>query len=208
VLVQVSTALYKYCSREYKIYFISLGLIWKIYSGHKKSTKQEVSVFVLEKKSLDRYQRKSDREALLAFFRRGVSQLTKLRHPRLLVIQHALEESRFALFFSCFYILLTPVVPCRDSLAFVSEPVRESLGNLLKTEDALFPVEIKYGLMQLAEALQFIHKEGRLLHMNICPENVIVNASGAWKLSGFDFFLSALPASDPQQVTMTNISFI
>jgi SCY1-like protein 2 len=96
-------------------------------------------------------------------------------------------------------------VHCRDSLAFVSEPVRESLGNLLKTDDALYPVEIKYGLMQLAEALQFIHKEGRLLHMNICPENVIVNASGAWKLSGFDFFLSALPASDPQQVNLRTI---
>jgi SCY1-like protein 2 len=87
---------YNYTLERILTYYVSLGLIWKIYSGHKKSTKQEVSVFVLEKKSLDRYQRKSDREALLAFFRRGVSQLTKLRHPRLLVIQHALEESRFA----------------------------------------------------------------------------------------------------------------
>ncbi|XP_065353712.1 SCY1-like protein 2 [Cloeon dipterum] len=154
------------------------GLLWKIYSGHKKSTKQEVSVFVLEKKCLDRFVRKSDREALLTSYRKGVAQLTKLRHPRLLVVQHALEESR-------------------DSLAFVSEPVRESLLNLLKTEDAIYPVEIKYGLIQLSEALQFIHKEGRLLHMNICPENIIVNASGAWKLAGFDFALSAAP--DPQQ---------
>jgi SCY1-like protein 2 len=71
-----------------------LGLLWKIYSGYKKSTRQEASIFVFEKRNLDRYGGKSEREALLASLRKGVGQLTRLRHPRLLVVQHPLEESR------------------------------------------------------------------------------------------------------------------
>lgn len=158
------------------------GLLWKIYAGYKKSTRQEASIFVFEKRNLDRFGGKSERESLLASLRKGVSQLTRLRHPRLLIVQHPLEESR-------------------DSLAFVSEPVRECLANLLQVEEALFPVEVQYGLIQLAEALQFIHRDGRLLHGNLCPENVIVNSAGSWKLSGFDFCLAANPSADPQLVT-------
>ncbi|KAF4522499.1 hypothetical protein B566_EDAN002584 [Ephemera danica] len=146
------------------------GLLWKIYAGYKKSTRQEAAIFVFEKRNLDRFGGKSERESLLASLRKGVSQLTRLRHPR-------------------------------DSLAFVSEPIRECLANLLQVEEALFPVEVQYGLIQLAEALQFIHRDGRLLHGNLCPENVIVNSAGSWKLSGFDFCLAANPTADPQLVT-------
>lgn len=74
------------------------GLLWKIYAGYKKSTKQEAALFVLEKKSLERWGGRAEREALLASFRRGVSQLTRLRHPRLLVVQHPLEESRYLIY--------------------------------------------------------------------------------------------------------------
>jgi SCY1-like protein 2 len=90
-------------------------------------------------------------------------------------------------------------------LAFVSEPVRECLANLLQQDEALYPVEVQYGLMQLAEALQFVHRDGRLLHHNLCPENIIVNSAGAWKLSGFDFCIAANPSGDPNQVSMPRI---
>ena len=54
-----------------------------------------------------------DREVAIEFFRSGVSRLTRLRHPRLLTVQHPLEESR-------------------DSLAFCTEPVFASLANILE----------------------------------------------------------------------------
>ena len=69
-----------------KIYF--LGLIWKIYSGVKKSTRQSAAVFVLEKRALDaQYPDKTDREAILDQCRKAVAQLTRLKHPQVLTVQ-------------------------------------------------------------------------------------------------------------------------
>lgn len=88
------------------------GLLWKVYSGYKKSTKQEAAIFVFEKRMLERWSAKADRELVLETLKRGVTQLTKLRHPQVLIVQHPLEESR-------------------DSLAFATEPVFASLANVL-----------------------------------------------------------------------------
>ncbi|KPJ16198.1 SCY1-like protein 2 [Papilio machaon] len=159
------------------------GLLWKVYKGYKKSTKQEASIFVFEKKLLDRWT-KADRDVMIEILRRGVVQLTKLRHPQVLTVQHSLEESR-------------------ESLAFATEPVFASLANILgNTENMpqpipnnmvnykLYEVEIKYGLMQIAEGLAFLHNDVKLLHHNISPESIIVNQQGAWKIFGFDFCIA------------------
>lgn len=50
-----------------------------------------------------------------------------------------------------------------------------------------FDVEIKYGLLKISEGLAFLHNDVKLLHRNICPESVIVNRNGVWKIAGFDF---------------------
>lgn len=70
--------------------FFFLGLLWKVYSGYKKSTKQAASIFVFEKRLVI----PAERDQVLEMLRRGVTQLTKLRHPQILVVQHPLEESR------------------------------------------------------------------------------------------------------------------
>ncbi|KAI5637620.1 protein kinase domain-containing protein [Phthorimaea operculella] len=159
------------------------GLLWKVYKGYKKSTKQEASIFVFEKKYFDDKWPKADKDIMLETLKRGVVQLTKLRHPQILTVQHSLEESR-------------------DSLAFATEPVFASLANILGKTDNLYPVgehldnyklfevEIKYGLMQIAEGLSFLHNDVKLLHHNICPESIIVNQQGAWKIFGFDFCIA------------------
>lgn len=72
---------------------VYVGLMWKIYAGYKKSTKQEAAIFLFEKRHLERWSR-HDRETMLDLLRRGVSQLTRLRHPQILIVQHPLEESR------------------------------------------------------------------------------------------------------------------
>lgn len=160
------------------------GLHWKIYSGLKKSTKQEVSIFLFEKKNVDSFA-KSDKDRVIELLRSGVSRLTRLRHPRILTVQHPLEESR-------------------ESLAFCTEPVFASLANVLRTESAsgsessnepfkdfkLHEVELKYGLLQLSEALAFLHKDVKMVHHNLAPENVLINKDGAWKLAGFECCIS------------------
>lgn len=54
---------------------------------------QEVAVFVFDKKMVDKYQ-KFEKDQIIDSLKRGVQQLTRLRHPRLLTVQHPLEESR------------------------------------------------------------------------------------------------------------------
>ncbi|XP_056877979.1 SCY1-like protein 2 isoform X1 [Takifugu flavidus] len=167
------------------------GLCWRIYDGTKKSTKQEVAVFVFDKKMIDKYQ-KFEKDQIIDSLKRGVQQLTRLRHPRLLTVQHPLEESR-------------------DCLAFCTEPVFASLSNVLGQWDnlpspvptdikeyKLFDVETKYGLLQISEGLSFLHSGVKMVHGNLCLENVILNKSGSWKIMGFDFSISAANPSDSE----------
>uniref|UniRef100_A0A674CUD0 SCY1 like pseudokinase 2 n=1 Tax=Salmo trutta TaxID=8032 RepID=A0A674CUD0_SALTR len=167
------------------------GMCWRIYNGTKKSTKQEVAVFVFDKKMVDKYQ-KFDKDQIIESLKRGVQQLTRLRHPRLLTVQHPLEESR-------------------DCLAFCTEPVFASLSNVLGQWDnlpspvptdikdyKLYDVETKYGLLQISEGLSFLHSGVKMVHGNLCLENVILNKSGAWKIMGFDFSISSTNPSDAE----------
>uniref|UniRef100_A0AAZ3PJX8 Protein kinase domain-containing protein n=1 Tax=Oncorhynchus tshawytscha TaxID=74940 RepID=A0AAZ3PJX8_ONCTS len=167
------------------------GMCWRIYNGTKKSTKQEVAVFVLDKKMVEKYQ-KFDKDQIIESLKRGVQQLTRLRHPRLLTVQHPLEESR-------------------DCLAFCTEPVFASLSNVLGQWDnlpspvptdikdyKLYDVETKYGLLQISEGLSFLHSGVKMVHGNLCLENVILNKSGAWKIMGFDFSISSINPSDAE----------
>ncbi|KAJ1364997.1 SCY1-like protein 2, partial [Parelaphostrongylus tenuis] len=151
-----------------------------------------VSVWIFDKKDIDRWP-KDDRESFLSLIRQGVSQLTKLRHPRLLVVEHPIEESR-------------------DSLAFATEPVFACLANCLCRPEHVSAssssaasthlnnvkfseVEIKHGLFQLGEALSFLHIDAGILHRNVTPESVIVNDRGAWKLAGFKFSIQGRTVS-------------
>ncbi|XP_056223494.1 SCY1-like protein 2 isoform X1 [Seriola aureovittata] len=167
------------------------GMCWRIYNGTKKSTKQEVAVFVFDKKMIDKYQ-KFEKDQIIDSLKRGVQQLTRLRHPRLLTVQHPLEESR-------------------DCLAFCTEPVFASLSNVLGQWDnlpspvpndikeyKLYDVETKYGLLQISEGLSFLHSGVKMVHGNLCPENIILNKSGAWKIMGFDFSISSTNPSDAE----------
>lgn len=53
--------------------FFSLGLLWRVYKGTKKSTKQEAAIFEFQKKQLEKFT-KEDKEQLLEILRRGVVQ--------------------------------------------------------------------------------------------------------------------------------------
>ncbi|KAK7098938.1 hypothetical protein V1264_003150 [Littorina saxatilis] len=163
------------------------GLLWKVFSATKKSTKEEASVYLFEKKSIERYSRQ-DRDAIVEMLRVGVQQLTKLRHPKILAVIQPLEESR-------------------EALAFATEPVFASLSNVLgdlksitsvpkELQDyQLYDVEIKHGLLQLTEGLGFLHNDAKIMHRNICPEAIVLTKLGCWKLSGFEF---CVRSSDPQ----------
>ncbi|MCP9265083.1 SCYL2 [Dirofilaria immitis] len=165
---------------------------WKIYAAQKRSTKKPVSVWLFEKRNLEKWPR-YERELFSEILKKGVSQLTRLRHPRILVIDHPLEESR-------------------DSYAFCTEPVFASLANALGHLDNITPhpthleefelldIEIRYGLFQIVEALSFLHIDVRMLHRNVSPESVIINEKGEWKLAGFDFAVQGTQNTNNQVI--------
>lgn len=160
------------------------NLAWKIYEGKKRTTGQEVSLVVLEKKLLDKVD-KRDREIIMETMKKGPLQLTRLRHPRLLVVQHPMEESK-------------------DCIAFATEPIFASLANLLgkhgnmpsplpqefKTFE-LYDVERVYGLYQLVEGLTFLHNDAKILQASLAPEMIVVTRNGQWKIAGL--FFSSTP---------------
>ncbi len=53
-------------------------------------------MFVLHKKSLEVYSKK-DRELIVDAFKKGAIQLARIKHPRILSLQHQLEESKYKL---------------------------------------------------------------------------------------------------------------
>uniref|UniRef100_A0A2I3H9E0 Protein kinase domain-containing protein n=1 Tax=Nomascus leucogenys TaxID=61853 RepID=A0A2I3H9E0_NOMLE len=108
----------------------------------------------------------------------GVQHLTRLQHPRLLTVQHPLEEFR-------------------DCLAFCTEPVFCQFSQYIK-DYKLYDVETKCGLLQVSKGLVFLHSSVKMVHGNITPENTILNKSGAWKIMGFDFCVSSTNPSEQE----------
>ncbi|XP_022258861.1 SCY1-like protein 2 isoform X1 [Limulus polyphemus] len=157
-------------------------LVWKICDAIRKSDRREASVFIFEKRVADKLHKPKRKETITEILRYGVRQLDRFKHPKLLTLYHPIEESS-------------------DTLAFATEPVFGSLANVLGClEDRLpqnlpsavreynfLPIEIKYGLLQLTEGLAFLHYSCKLIHRNVCPQSVIINKRGTWKLAGLEF---------------------
>lgn len=173
---------------------------WKIYDAKRKKTGQAYSIFVFERKILDNSSgglsapsRRNDglkaaQEEVVERLKKEANMLARLRHP-------------------CVLELVEPVEETRGGLQFVAEAVTGSLATLLAEKDEeeaggrggsrrygridearrkrreieIDELEIQKGLLQLGKALEFLHESANLIHMNLTPEAVMVNA----KVSGF-----------------------
>ena len=71
-------------------------------------------MFVFDKRTADKLHKPRRKETISEMLRHGVRQLERCRHPRLLHVLHSVEE--------------TP-----DTLAFATEPVAYSLGNVFSS---------------------------------------------------------------------------
>ncbi|KAJ8668715.1 hypothetical protein QAD02_010378 [Eretmocerus hayati] len=152
--------------------------VWKIFDGYRKSDGKEVSIFLFEKRSVEKIHKPKRKEAVTEILRVGVKHLERFRHPKTLQVIHGVEE-------------------CPDTLAFASEPVLASLANVLAAEEQkiammqtaeydMLDIEIKYGLLQVTEALSFLHYS-QVMHRNVCPSSILITKKGSWKLCGFEF---------------------
>ncbi|KAI4174727.1 MAG: hypothetical protein LQ343_002098 [Gyalolechia ehrenbergii] len=182
---------------------------WKIYDGKKKSTGRAVSIFVFERRSLDaqagglglRSSSSSVRkvhEEVIARVKKESNLLARLRHPSILELAEPIEDTR------------------SGGLMFATEPVTASLAGLLQEKDdqeqaggvagrpsrfvveddngqlrrrelEIDELEIQKGLLQVAQGLEFLHESAGLVHGNLTPESIYVNAKSDWKIAGLAF---------------------
>ncbi|KAI0155266.1 ARM repeat-containing protein [Xylariaceae sp. FL1272] len=198
---------------------------WKIYDATKKSTKKPYSVFVFEKKSLDAHGSSLSRSTKSAFARatdevverlkKEASSLAKLRHPSVLELVEPVEETR------------------GGGLQFVTEPVTTSLASLLQEKDEqergggrsgrfasedpdgirrrrgeveIDELEIQKGLLQVSKALEFLHEHAGLIHGNLTPDSILINAKSDWKISGLAFCSPPENSSKPTSIQPVSLS--
>jgi SCY1-like protein 2 len=170
---------------------------WKIYPAKNKKTGKECSVFVFDRKSLDAHRNgltraeaaefKRAADAVVERLKKEASAIAKLRHPGILEVVEPVEETR------------------GGGLQFVAEAVTASLSGLLQekddqersggvggrgsryvTEDAdgnrkrreleIDELEIQKGLLQVSKALEFLHDNAGLVHGNLTPDAILINA--------------------------------
>ncbi|KAJ7982570.1 ARM repeat kinase family protein [Quillaja saponaria] len=175
------------------------GLAWKLYSAKaaRESSRLHqypiVCVWVLDKRALSEARMraglsKAAEDAFFDVIRADASRLVRLRHPGVVHVVQALDESK-------------------NAMAMVTEPLFASVANTLGNLENVAKVpkelkgmemgllEVKHGLLQIAESLDFLHTNAHLIHRAISPENILITSSGAWKLGGFGFAISAGQAS-------------
>ncbi|KAI4695783.1 hypothetical protein J4E81_006112 [Alternaria sp. BMP 2799] len=202
---------------------------WKIYDAKKKSTGKAASVFVFEKKSLEppagagfggrsaASGLKRAHEEVVERLKKEASSLARLRHPSVLELAEPVEETR------------------GGGLMFATEPVTASLAGLLQEKDEqekaggvggrrsryvieeadgqkrrreleIDELEIQKGLLQIAKGLEFLHESAGLVHANLTPDAIFINAKSDWKISGLGFSTPPENSTKPTSVTPISLS--
>jgi SCY1-like protein 2 len=130
--------------------------LWKIYRGKKKDrNNMDVSVFIFEKKSLEKKKlSQAQKDEIVALLKKDAQNLTKLRHPNLLsLIEQPMEDQKYVI--------------------VVTEPVEYNLSSLQfdATKKEMIPgdLEIKCLSLELLEGLNFLHNNAKMIHMCLAP---------------------------------------
>ncbi|CAN7040613.1 unnamed protein product [Brassica rapa subsp. trilocularis] len=175
------------------------GLAWKLYAAKARDATRSqqyptVCVWMLDKRALTEARlraglSKAAEDAFLDLIRGDAGKLVRLRHPGVVHVVQALDENK-------------------NAMALVTEPlfasVANALGNVENVADVpkdlksmeMSLLEVKHGLLQISETLNFLHSNAQLIHRAISPENVLITSSGSWKLAGFGFAISTAQAGN------------
>ncbi|CAE7144266.1 unnamed protein product [Rhizoctonia solani] len=163
--------------------------LWKVTEATHKVTNKRVSVWAYDKRGpeVDKLPAAA-KDNVLAILKAEVTALSRLRHPSVLEVVEPLEDGR-------------------SELVFATEPLLSTLSLSIpgsgsssrqKPQVELDEVEIQKGILQLAKGLSFLHTSARLVHSNLNPSSVLINASGDWKLSGLGLTIPLLsPTGEP-----------
>ena len=107
---------------------------------------------------------------MLKSLRKEATSLVKFRHPYIISISEALLEDE-------------------HSMGFVVEKLEGNLKMLIQggkfLEMCSTELELKIHLLELLQAITFLHNNVKIVHLGINLNNIYVTAEGKWKLGGF-----------------------
>ncbi|CAG8891299.1 unnamed protein product [Penicillium egyptiacum] len=180
---------------------------WKIHDAKKKSTGTAASVFIFDRKSLEArssgFGRSSGssskrlQDDVIERLKREASNLARLRHPSILQVLEPVEETRNGgLMFATEHLTasLSGLLLEKDDQENTtragsrsSRYVVEADGTRRRRDMEIDELEIQKGLLQVAKGLEFLHESAGLVHGNLNPEAIYINAKSDWKISGLGF---------------------
>ena len=174
--------------------------VWTVFDAKKKNGGTQVSVFVfLDRKPLEittsgfgarstsATSLRKIQDEVVERLKKAASSLARLRHPSILQLVEPVEETRGGgLMFA------TEPILCSLSTALAEKDRESSRGGRETSSRPLQDVEIdeleiQKGLLQVAKGLEFLHDSAKLVHGNLTPDAIIINAKSDWKLSGLGF---------------------
>ncbi|KAH8345925.1 hypothetical protein KR067_009094, partial [Drosophila pandora] len=182
-------------------------LIWRIHDAYRKSDNKECSVFIFEKKVAEKLHKPRRKETITELLKSSVKTLERFRHPRILQIYHTVEENADTLAFASepIFASLSNVLAFHESKTYENPNVPPTAGgaagagqaqaaaNTLPQRPAhakeynFLDMELKYGFLQLTEALAYLHYSGHVIHRNVCPSSILITKRGIWKLAGMEY---------------------
>mmetsp|Transcript_75334 Transcript_75334/g.137647 ORF Transcript_75334/g.137647 Transcript_75334/m.137647 type:complete len:807 (+) Transcript_75334:144-2564(+) len=144
--------------------YYSTELKWRLHSASfKERPDDKLTIFLFEKKVVEKYP-KNTKENILEVLRKDATSLQRIRHPMILSVVEALVEER-------------------STLAFATKPVVGTVAQLLDhNRHELSGLEMKCGLLDVAEGLQFLHQDAKVAHLGLCPHSVFIDPQGKWLL--------------------------
>ncbi|CAH2005342.1 unnamed protein product [Acanthoscelides obtectus] len=176
-------------------------LVWRIHDAYRKSDGRECSVFIFEKRCAEKLHKPKRKETVTEILRGSVKQLERFRHPKILHVLHSIEECAETLAFAteAVFASLANILAFQEAQAHAQmnpgqpgqqtgqQTARQLPPTAFPREYNFLDMEYKYGILQITEALSFLHYSGHVLHRNVCPASVLVTKRGTWKLAGLEF---------------------
>jgi SCY1-like protein 2 len=134
---------------------------------------------MLDKRSWDKKKSEQDignasanmKDDAIGILKKDPMNLMKLRHPTILnLIEAPAEDDKY--------------------VVFITEPVAYSLACLTKDimrDKIPSMLEVKCIVLEIMEALNFMHQNAKCVHGGISPENLYLTKGGKVKIAGLNF---------------------
>ena len=162
---------------------------WQIFQATNKTSGDKVSIFIFEKKNLDK-KSETEQKTILQLLKRQPESLLKIKnnHKNILKVIEPLAEDSY-------------------SIGFVTEYVNYNLKEWIK-EVKPNKFEIKYIIYQIISIIITLHNDYQISINNLNTENIFVNENNFIKISELNLTTSLIPGKNNNFTNIQSLSKI